>query len=138
MIHLFSSINWLSVGAAFAGYFFLGPLWYMFLFKKQYAISLGKEHAPEQKPEAIYIVGPALCSLIITITTALFMYALNIDSFGTAWQLAAVVGIGYLVANTVNIGINPNIPKPILYGAISGAFHLVAIFIVCTILYAMK
>lgn len=138
MIQLLTSINWLAVLVAFAGYFFLGPLWYMFLFKKQYAVSLGKENNVEEKPSAIYIVGPAVCSLIITITNAVLMDALHIQSYQAAWEFAALVGIGYLVTNTVNIAINPNIPKPMLYGAVSGAFHLVGIFIVCTILFAMK
>lgn len=138
MIHFFSALNWLSVAAAFAGYFFLGPLWYMFLFKKQYLMALGKEQAPQQKPEMIYVAGPAVCSLIVTITTAVLMLALAIDSYAAAWEFAALTGLGYLVTNTINTGINPNIPRPLLYGAVSGGFHLVGIFIVCTIICAMK
>jgi hypothetical protein len=49
---------------------------------------------------------------------------LNISSGGGAVEFGLLTGIGYLVANTVNIAVNPNIPKPILYGLISGAFHL--------------
>ncbi len=138
MIHLFSALNWLGVLTAFAGYFFLGPLWYLLLFKKQYTQSLGRENQPQTPPAAIYIVGPAVCSLINTITSALFMYALDINSYGTALEFAFIAGLGYLVTNTVNIAINPNIPRPLLYGAISGSFHLVGSVIVCSILYAMK
>jgi hypothetical protein len=138
MIHLFSALNWMGILAAFAGYFFLGPLWYMFLFKKQYARSLGRENQPQSKQAAIYIVGPAVCSLIITITSALFMHALEINSYTAALEFAFVAGLGYLVTNTINIAINPNIPRPMLYGAVSGAFHLVGIVVACTVLYAMK
>lgn len=49
-----------------------------------------------------------------------------------------IIGIGYLFANTVNIAINPNIPKPIRYGIISETFHLVGISIVSVVLFAMK
>ena len=138
MMSLFSAINWIAVCVAFAGYFFLGPLWYLLLFKKQYYISLGKEFDPKQKPGTLFIVGPAICSLIITITSALLMYALEINSLQSAPEFALVVGIGYLVSNTINIAINPNIPRPMLYGLISGTFHLVGIVMASIVLYVMK
>lgn len=138
MIHLLSAINWVGVLAAFAGYFFLGPLWYMIFFKKPYAVSLGRENETPQNPGPLFVVGPAVCSLVITTTSALLMNVLGIDSYAAALEFALVVGVGYLVSNTVNIAINPNIPRPILYGAVSGAFHLVGIVIACSVLYAMK
>lgn len=91
-----------------------------------------------EKPAPIFIVGPALCTLVITIASALLMSALPIDSYGSAMALAVLVGIGYLVANTMNIAINPNIPKPIMYGIISGAYHMIGILIVFAILFAFK
>lgn len=65
------------------------------------------------------------------------MNALHIESYTNALLFALIVGLGYLVANTVNIAINPNIPRPPLYGAISGAYHLVGVVIVSVILVAM-
>lgn len=138
MIHLISSINWLSVLVAFIVYFFLGAFWFTVLFKKQYAQTLGKESDSLQNSAPIYFVGPAICSLIITITSALLIIALGINSYGQAIEFAFVIGIGYLFSNTVNIAINPNIPKPIPYGIISGAYHLVGIFIVSIIIVAMS
>lgn len=91
-----------------------------------------------EKPAPIFIVGPALCTLVITIASALLMSALPIDSYGSAMALAVLVGIGYLVANTMNIAINPNIPKPIMYGIISSAYHMIGILIVFVILFAFK
>ncbi|MGS0527030.1 DUF1761 domain-containing protein [Zobellia nedashkovskayae] len=138
MTELLPSINWLGVLAAFIPYFMLGALWFTLLFKKQYAISLGKENSMPEKPAPIFIIGPAICSLIITITTAILIYALNINSYQSSIEFAFVIGLGYLVANTMTIAINPNIPKPIMYGIISGAYHLVGIVIVCIIIFAMK
>lgn len=138
MTDLFTSINWLDVLIAFVPYFILGALWFTLFFKKQYAISLGKENNLPEKPAPIFIIGPAICSLIITIATAILMNALNISSYQSASAFGMVVGMGYLVANTMNIAINPNIPKPIQYGIISGAYHLVGILMVCLILFAMK
>lgn len=132
-----ANLNWMSVLIAFVAYFMLGALWFTLFFSKQYKISLGREN--ETLPnKLIFILGPALCSLVITITSAILMYALNISSFSNAFEFSLLVGLGYLVANTVNIAINPNIPRPILYGIISGTYHLVGILIVCSILVVMK
>jgi hypothetical protein len=137
MISRFVNLNWISVLLAFAAYFLLGALWFTLLFSKQYKISLGRDNETlPNKP--IFIIGPAFCSLVITLATALLIYALNIQSFGGALAFSAVVGIGYLFANTINIAINPNIPRPILYGIISGTYHLVGIFMVSIIIVAMK
>ncbi|SOE22491.1 Protein of unknown function [Spirosomataceae bacterium TFI 002] len=138
MTTLLTSINWLGVIAAFVPYFLLGALWFTLLFPKQYSVSLGKENSMPSKPAPIFIIGPAVCSLIITITTAILIYDLQIDNYGSAIEFGLIVGLGFLVANTMNIAINPNIPRPILYGIISGAYHLVGIVMVCTIIFAMK
>lgn len=137
MISQLVNLNWMSVLLAFIAYFVLGALWFTLFFSKQYKISLGRngENLPN-KP--IFIIGPALCSLVITVASAVLMYALNIQSFGGAFEFSLLVGIGYLVANTVNIAINPNIPRPIHYGIISGTYHLVGILMVSVILVAMK
>ena len=138
MMTQLTNLNWISVLIAFVAYFMLGALWFTLLFKKQYAISLGKENQLPEKPAPIFIIGPALCSLVITIANAILFYALNIQSYGSALEFSFVVGIGYLVANTVNIAINPNIPNPIQYGIISGSYHLTGILIVNIILTAMR
>ncbi len=137
MIQAISSLNWLGVLLAFVPYFLLGALWFTVLFKKPYALSLGRENDQPQNVAPIFIVGPALCTLVITVASALLMNALAIDSYQDALLFALIVGIGYLVANTVNIAINPNIPRPLLYGAISGAYHLVGMVIVSLILVFM-
>lgn len=137
MLSQLANLNWISVLVAFVVYFLLGALWFTLFFSKPYKISLGRENETLQN-KPIFIVGPALCSLVITLASAVLIYALNISSFGDALKFSLLVGIGYLFANTVNIAINPNIPRPILYGIISGAYHLVGITIVSIVLVAMK
>jgi Protein of unknown function (DUF1761) len=138
MINAISDLNWFGVLLAFIVYFLLAVIWYTVLFKKQYMISLGKENDREQSLTPIFIVGPALCTLIVTLTSAILMNALNIVSYQDALVFAIIVGLGYLVANTVDIAINPNIPRPLLYGAISGSYHLVGIVMVSMILVSMR
>ena len=137
MISQLANLNWIAVLLAFVPYFLLGALWFTLIFSKPYKTSLGRDNETlPNKP--IFIVGPALCSLVITVASAVLIYALNIHSFSGALEFSLIAGVGYLVANTVNIAINPNIPRPILYGIISGTYHLVGILIVSTILVAMK
>lgn len=138
MIRELINLNWIAVLVAFFAYFILGALWYTMLFKKQYAASLGKTNQLPDKPAPIFVIGPAICSLTITIATSILIYALAISSYVEAIEFALIIGIGYLVANTINIAINPNMPNPIYYGIISGAYHLVGITAVCIIIFAMK
>ena len=137
MISQLTNLNWLSVLLAFVAYFLLGALWFTLFFSKPYKISLGREG--ETLPnKLIFIAGPALCSLVITIASAVLLYALNISSITGAIEFSLLTGIGFLVANTINIAINPNIPRPILYGVISGSYHLAGILIANVILVSMK
>jgi len=137
MINQLANLNWISVVLAFVAYFVLGALWFTALFSKWYKISLGRDNETlPNKP--IFIIGPALCTLVITLANALLLYTLNISTLGDAIGFALLVGVGYLVANTVNIAINPNIPRPILYGIISGSYHLTGIVMATTILFVMK
>lgn len=138
MVSQLAHLNWIGVLIAFAAYFMLGALWFTLFFKKQYAVSLGKENDMAAKPAPIFIIGPAICSLVITIASAVLIYALGINYYRDALEFGLLVGVGYLVANTINIAINPNIPRPIHYGIISGAYHLAGILIVSIILVAMK
>jgi hypothetical protein len=138
MLNILTTINWLSVLAAFVAYFLLGPLWYLGLFAKPYRAALGKENEPAAPPALIFIIGPAVCSLVITVTCAVLLYALHINSYASALSFGLLVGLGYLFANTVNVAINPNIPRPLFYGLITGSFHLVGMVLVNVILVAMK
>jgi hypothetical protein len=138
MFNVLTQINWLSVLCAFVPYFMLGALWFTILFQKPYLKSLGKLNQPQQKPKLIFIIGPALCCLVITVATALLIHVLQIGSLKETLIFAGIVGLGYLAANTVNIAINPNIPRPLLYGLISGAYHVSGITLVCIILVYMR
>jgi len=138
MLIQLTSLNWLGILLAFLAYFILGALWFTFFFSRSYKISLGRDGQILQNTAPIFIIGPGLCALIITITTAILLQVLNLPGTAEALQLGGLIGLGYLVANTVNIAINPNIPRPILYGIITGTYHLIGILLVCYILTSMR
>ncbi len=138
MFNVLAEINWLAVLAATVVNAVLGGAWYMGLFKKQYPASLGRADLGDQKPSPIFIVGPLVCGALVNITDAMLLRALNITAYGDALTFGAITGVGYLVAQTVNIAINPNFPRPFFYSAISGSYFFVGNLIACAILVAMS
>ena len=138
MIKNLSKLNWLAVLLSLLFYSFLGWLWFTVLFPNQYASTLDKLGMMPTKPDPIYFYGPALAILPTIITTALLMEILTINTRKSAVEFALVIGLGFLVANTFNIAINPNIPHPINYGLLVGVFQLICILVSCLILQAMR
>jgi hypothetical protein len=126
MFNVLGHINWLAVAAATLATAVLGALWFTAFFGKYYAIALGREDAPPAKMTPIFIAGPFLCGLATCIASAIFMQALGIETMRDGVIFGVIAGLGFLAPTTVNTGINPNIPRPVLYGAISGSYFIVA------------
>ena len=138
MINVLSSINWISVLVAFFAYFMLGALWYLKLFGEIYKVSLGKDGQELNNGGPLFIVGPGLCVLVSVLASTILFYNLDITTYGGAIEFAMLIGIGFLVSNTTNIAINPNIPRPLLYSAITSSYHLVGITMTSLILFVMR
>jgi hypothetical protein len=138
MIRYISKINWMAVLLSLVFYSFLGWLWFTVLFPDEYAGTLNKLGLLPAKPDPIYFYGPPLTILPTLIATALLMVVLNINTRKAAIEFAFVIGLGFLVANTFDIAINPNIPHPISYGLLVGGFHLIGILVSCLIMQAIR
>lgn len=137
MLQAISSINWLAVLLASIASFVLGGAWFMGLFPKAYVIALGREALPAQKPGPIFIVGPFVCGVLTTITTAILLGAFGITSMPEALVFGAVIALGYFTPHTANIAINPNFPRPFLYTLINAPYFTLSTLLTCTILTAM-
>ncbi|MBK8615122.1 MAG: DUF1761 domain-containing protein [Flavobacteriales bacterium] len=133
-----SNLPWLGIALAFVLSSALGAAWFTALFRKQYLFTLGRPANEPQSKDPIYFVGPMICNFLVILTTAILMQWLNITTYCAAFPFALLVGLGYLVTNTMNIAINPNMPRPIAYGVLTGAYHMVAMVLVCTVLVALK
>lgn len=137
MFNVLSEINWLAVLAGSIAMTVLGGIWFMGLFRKQYPIALGRTDLGDQKPSPLFIAGPFVCGAIVVLTDAILIRALGIGTYGDALVFGTITGIGYLTAQTVNIAINPNFPRPFFYSLINGPYFLFGNLIVCAILVAM-
>ena len=116
----------------------LGGVWFSAIFGKTYAAVLGRDYDPKAKLAPLFYAGPVICMLIIVVTSAFLMRALAISSLGTAAGFGAAVGFGYLGANAVNMGINPNIPRPIAYGMLSAGYFVLSSVLIGVTLYWLR
>ncbi|MBK1812730.1 DUF1761 domain-containing protein [Clostridium sp. YIM B02505] len=138
MFNMISEINWIAVLLATIANSLLGGFWFTAIWGKAYFSALGKERGKSEKPAPIFIFGPLVCGLITTVAMAILIYAFNIESLSDAIIFGGIVGVGLLASTTVNTAINPNMPRPILYGVISGSYFILAGLIISLILVAMK
>jgi Protein of unknown function (DUF1761) len=138
MFNVLGQISWLGVAAATFACAVLGAVWFTALFGKHYTKALGRESQPPFKMTPIFMVGPFLCCLVTCVASAVLMRALGINTVGDGLMFGTIVGLGLLAATTVNTGINPNIPRPILYGVISGSYFLAAGIMISLILTVLR
>ncbi|AEI63431.1 hypothetical protein LILAB_07590 [Corallococcus macrosporus] len=131
------SINWLAVLLSTVALQMLGAAWFMGVIPKPYALALERTDLVDRKPEPIFIAGPLLCGLVVTVANAILLRSFHIDTMPDALVFGAISGIGYLVATVFNVAINPNIPRPVLYGAINAPYFLLSNLVSCAILTAM-
>jgi hypothetical protein len=130
-------ISLLAVAVAALAVMILGWVWFAFIFERAYAVVLGRVDQPKTKMGALYIVGPSLCMLVTTLATAMLMAAQRVSSLGGAVGLGSIIGAGLLSATAMNMAINPNVPKPIIYGLLSSAYFFVASILISVVLYVI-
>lgn len=132
MFAVLSDVNWFAVVASTIVFAVLGGLYFSVIVAKPYKIALGNEDRELPRPGPLFIVGPLISSLVVVITTAILLRALDITALGDGIVFGLLVGIGYLVAQTLNIAINPHFPRPLLYTLINAPY-----FIVCAVVAAV-
>ena len=110
MLSVLPDINWIAVIVSTVVFAVLGGLYFTAIIGKPYKVALGNETRELPKPGPIFIVGPLIASLLVVITTAILLRSLAIDTIGAGIAFGLIVSIGYLVAQTLNIAINPNFP----------------------------
>jgi Protein of unknown function (DUF1761) len=138
MFNVLSQINWLSILVSGLALSALGAAWFMGPVKTLYPVALGRTDLGDQKPSPLFIVGPLVCGLVVSVADAILLRALGITTYSDALTLGAITGAGYLVPQTVNIAINPNFPRPFLYSAINAPYFFAGNLVVCAILFAMS
>ena len=122
MLEASTQINWLAVALASVACVVLGGVYFGALVSRQYLVVLGRTEAPQ--PDLVGAVGPLVCMIVTVLTSAVLVAALGLSSAGDAIGFGLVVGVGYLVAMTFQIAINPNFPHPLRYGLLNAPFFV--------------
>lgn len=138
MLKVVSDVRWLGVLTAAVAHFMLGGAWFMGSVARHYQVALGRNDPPGAKPSPLVIVGPAVCSLVIIVTTAMLLKALAIVTYGAAIGFGVFIGFGYLTPMVMVIAINPNFPRPFYYTAINAPYFVLGSVLSCVILTAMS
>lgn len=139
MFEAFTSIPWLAVlVAACVASLAMGGVWFAVLFAKPYARALGRANSPQEKLAPIYLIGPFVCTLVVAITGAVLLQLLHIESVGGAAALGALVGLGYLGSTALNVAINPNMPRPLLYALVNVPYFFLSSIAIHVILVLLR
>ena len=128
MFNVLSEINWLAVIVAVIPFAVLGGLYFTAVIPKQYAAAVGTP----AKQGALFIAGPLVVSAVVVVTSAVLLKALGVTAIGDGVVFGLLVSVGYLVAQTFQIAINPAFARPLLYGLINAPY-----FLVCSVVSAI-
>ena len=137
MVDVVTELNWLAVGLATLASFILGAVWFTPLFGKVYDEASGVKRQKDTFTTMYYVV-PFVGSLATALATAILLYTLNVSAMADAIILALVVGLGYAASVSVVNAVNPRMAKPLLYGAVTGGYHVVSVLLVAVIIFVMK
>lgn len=119
-------------------YFILGGLWFTPLFGKYYDLALGFDRQKDYKWPSIYYISPFVNSLVVSIATSMLVHLLKIELLADAVSLGLIVGVGYAGAISFNNAVNPITPRPLLYGAVTGGYHVVGITLVAMVVSSLR
>ena len=122
---IFSNINWLSVLAAGAAYFFLGAIWYSFLFKDAWIRYSGVNvNDPNLKKG---VAQTMLASFILMLVASLGIVILLANIQNSDWKTGAKLGLLTGVcfsATAISISYLYE-KKPLGLHLINGGYHVV-------------
>lgn len=125
----------LPVLVAGVTYFALGGLWFTPLFGKQWDKAVGFVRPPRWRPSAIYYVGPLLGCLAASLATSILTQRLQAATLQNYLLVGLTVGLGYGAAITSVNAIAPNMPRPGLYAAVVGSYHMVGLLLTAAVLF---
>ncbi|AQZ54415.1 DUF1761 domain-containing protein [Martelella mediterranea] len=134
----FAQISLWGILAAAAFGFVFGGLYFGGLVPRYYAIALGREALPAARPDALTILGPFLCNVVMIVTTAAIMRMIAIASLTDALSLGLVIGVGYLLAMCMTIAINPNFPRPFFYTMVNAPYFLISSLMTAALLFLLQ
>ena len=123
-----SDLNWLAVIVAALAYFAIGAVWYApGVFGRTWAAAGGFD-LPEagNRPSAAIYLTPLIGSVLSAIALGMIAAASGTDTFEEGIVLGLVVAVGFAIPIAlVTAQFETQKPKPMVWGAINGGYHVV-------------
>jgi hypothetical protein len=131
-----SDLNWLAVIVAALAYFAIGAAWYApGVFGRTWAAAGGFD-LPEagSRPSAAIYLTPLIGSVLSAIALGMIAAASGTDTFEEGIVLGLVVAVGFAIPIAlVTAQFETQKPKPMVWGAINGGYHVVGNLLAATI-----
>jgi hypothetical protein len=121
-------LNWLAVIVAAIAYFAIGALWYAPPVFGRIWADAGGFALPEagQRPSAAIYVTPLIGSILSAIALGMLAKATGTDSFAEGIALGLIVAVGFAIPIAlVTAQFESQKPKPMVWGAVNGGYHVV-------------
>jgi Protein of unknown function (DUF1761) len=136
MFENIAGIHWWGALVATVLVTVLAGVYFTAVIGKSYATAVGRDPGAPAPSGPLFIAGPLVCNVVTVLASAVLISALNIVTLGAALQFGLIVGLGYLVAMTFQVAINPVFARPLFYGLINGPYFLISSLIisVCLVL----
>lgn len=132
-----SDLNWLAVLVAAIAYFAIGALWYAPpVFGKVWADAGGFAlPEPGSRPSPAIYLTPLVGSVLSAIALGMIAAASGTDTFLEGIVLGLVVAIGFALSIAlVTAQFESQKPKPMVWGAVNGGYHVVGNLIAAIII----
>jgi hypothetical protein len=135
---VFSEINWLAVLAGTAGYFFLGAIWYSFLFQKPWIAyhKIDMNNPDAKKGVAGVMATSFVLMFIVSLALAILIERLALTEALSGVKLGLLTGIGFsMMAISITY---LYLQRPLGLHFIDGLYHTVGQVISATIICLMQ
>lgn len=128
-LDLLADVNWLAVVVATAAYFALGGLWFVpKVFGDVWMRSIGWEPGEDEQPGPEVFIGPLVTCLVASIALAVLAAATGASGVGDGVVLGLLTGVGIAGGVLFTTGyFDPIKPKPMVWFAVTGSYHLVGL-----------
>lgn len=131
------TLNWLAVLLATLAYYLLGALWFTPLFGKAWDTAVGVPRARGDRFPPLYYIAPLIGSLVVSLATAVLVSALDLRRLSDALVLGLVLGLGHAAVSLTN-AVTPNTPRPLLFAAVTGGYHVAATIAAAAVIVALR
>jgi Protein of unknown function (DUF1761) len=118
-------------------YFALGGLWFTPLFGKAWDKAVGFDRPPRWRPAAAYYLGPLVGCVVVAFATQALLNISGADSLDRKLLVAGIAGVGFSACVTTVNAISPNVPRPALYAAVVGSYHVVGTLLCAVVLHML-